>query len=257
MKSANYRLVFVFFLLGFLLLIFDRWRVLQPVRYVFQLITSPIEYELYSIKLGLSDSASSLVFWKSGEARIKNLEQKNWELTAQLVGLRDLQKENKTLRDQLGLSRQVSANLAIARVLGSGHGLEIGLGEKDGVEIGMTVVYAGSLVGRVEKVLPISAVVELPTDAGSTIPVDLGPTHAVAIGQFGSGIILEKVAQTDQVNIGDLVETSGEGGSYISGLMVGKVSKISGNRTDLFRQVQVEPAILYGQLDNVFVVMDK
>lgn len=256
MLRVNYR---VFFVLIFASLTFfwaDRKGFLYWPRYGVQSVVNPIQYGLYAFKIGLVDSVSFLTFWKSGEERIKHLEQKNWELTSKLVSLDTLTKENRALREQLGTNQVTKKNLILARVLGKGQGMEIDVGASQSVKVGMTVVYAGNLVGRVEKVLPHSAFVILPTDGNSKIPVAIGDVRAVAVGSFGSQILLDKVGQTDRIQKDDLVRTSGEGNSYLPDLIVGRVTKISGKETDLFRQAEVTPLLDYGKIDTVFVISE-
>jgi rod shape-determining protein MreC len=97
----------------------------------------------------------------------------------------------------------------------------------------------------------------LPTDGNSKIPVAIGSVHAVAVGSFGSQILLQKVGQTDLIQKDDLVVTSGEGDSYFPGLVVGRISKITGRETDLFRQAEVVPLLDLNRLTTVFVITDK
>lgn len=254
MMRVNYRVFFVLIFASLTLFWTDRKEVLYWPRYGVQVVVNPIQYGLYAVRIGFFDAISFLTFWRSGEERIKNLEQKNWELTSKLVSLETLTKENQALREQLGTNPISERKLFLARVLGKGQGMEVDIGSRQGVKVGMTVVYAGNLVGRVEKVLPHAAFVTLPTDGNSKIPVAIGQVRAVAVGSFGSQILLDKVGQTDLIQKDDLVRTSGEGDSFLPDLIVGRVSKISGKETDLFRQAEVTPLLDYGKIETVFVV---
>ncbi len=256
MTRVNYRAFFVLIFASLALFLIDRNGLFYWPKYAVQIVVNPIEYGLYSIKVGASDSVSFLSFWRSGEERIKNLEQKNWELTSKLVLMKEIQEENNFLRAQLGAKPMGVAKMLPARVLGQGQGLEINVGEQDGAKPGMSVTLAGNLIGRVERVLPRSAFVVLPRDGQSKIPVAIGTVRAVAMGAYGSEIILDKVGQTDQLQKDDLVVTSGEGESYVAGLVVGRISNITGKETDLFRRAEVVPLINYDKLRTVFLVIN-
>ena len=94
-------------------------------RFVATTVSAPIEHFLYSTKqLGL-ESVSFLTFWRSGEARIKNLEQRNWQLVAATARLSDLEKENQALREQLGVQIRKGQDSLVASVLGGTNGLLI------------------------------------------------------------------------------------------------------------------------------------
>ncbi len=130
----------------------DSRHVLDPGRSAFQVVTAPVSFSFYRAKVGMEDFFSFATFWKSGEARIKNLEQRNLELVAFENRAKDLERENSELRKQLGVTSLVEARLFPATVLGIGQYLEIGVGEKDGVKTGLSVVYLDNLVGKVVRV---------------------------------------------------------------------------------------------------------
>lgn len=256
MQRSSYRTFFALVFASLLLLLGDRSNFLFWPRLGVQTVINPIEQGLYSSKLMIFDSFSFLSFWRSGEARIRNLEQKNWELTSKLVLMKAVQEENVSLRRQLGAPAPVGKRYVPAPVLGITQTMEVGLGASDGIRLGMTVTFAGNLIGQVGRVLPHSAFVTLPTDGSSKIPVAIGDVHAVAVGSFGSQVSLQKVGQTEKIAKGDLVVTSGEGDSYVPGLVVGTISGITGKETDLFRQADVAPLVDFGSLKTVFVITD-
>jgi rod shape-determining protein MreC len=258
MPKVNYRIFFALIFASLALFLGDRNNFFYWPRYGIQTVINPVEYGLYSSKIWALESISFLGFWRSGEQRIKNLEQKNWELTSKLVLMKSVMTENEALRTQLGATQVVAKRKMLsAPVLGISQTMEIGVGQNDGVRVGMTVTFAGNLVGRVERITPHSAFVTTPADGNSKIPVAIGSVHAVAVGSYGSQILLQKVGQTDQVKKDDLVVTSGEGDSYSPGLILGKISKITGRETDLFRQAEVLPLLDLEHLTTVFVITDQ
>lgn len=254
MQRTGYRLLLALVFASLLLFFADRQNAFYWPRFGVQIVVNPVERGLYSAKVFLFDSVSFLTFWRSGEERIKNLEQRNWELTSKQVVLESLLRENEAMRKQLGTSVPQGKKLLPAPVLGMNQVMEIGVGSNERVRKGMSVTLAGNLVGRVDRVLPHSAMIMMPTDGYSRIPVAIGSVRAVAVGSFGSKITLEKVGQTDQIQVEDLVVTSGEGDSYYPGLVVGRIAKITGKETDLFRQAEVVPLLDFAKLGTVFVV---
>ncbi len=251
------RVIIGLLLVSILLFGIDRTTSLfSPVRGVVQIITIPIQYGLYSAEQTVVDTFSFLTFWKSGEMRIKNLEQRNLELMSYKTEAEALERENAQLRQQLGVTSKQAVKTLPAQVLGVGQRMEIGVGSNDGVKVGMTVVYLGNLVGRIVAVTPRESFVMLVTDADSNIPAKDGAVRGIVVGQFGTGVVLTQIAQTDQVNMDDVVLTSGEGQTYMQNLIIGSVTKVQGASTDLFRQAILEPQIDYQRLTTVFVVLE-
>ncbi|MBI4099483.1 rod shape-determining protein MreC [Candidatus Microgenomates bacterium] len=238
------------------LVILDSRGVLLPAKSAVALVTAPIEYSLYQAKLGVFDWLSFFKFWRSGEARIKNLEQRNLELLTFEKQAKVLEEENSQLRGQLGVRSLAAKKLLPATVLGVGQTMELAVGSRDDVRVGMTVVSLDNLVGRVTQVTATTSFVQLPTDSGAKIPVKVGRVSGLAMGQFDASVVLDRVAQNEGINTGDIVLTSGEGSSYVPNLIVGKVGKSESAKTDIFSRFQIELPVDYGRLSTVFVILD-
>ncbi len=252
--TENSRLFFVLMGMGVLLITLDIGGLLTPVRGLTGIATNPIKGGVHGGVVRVGDELSFLGFWRSGETRVRYLEQRNLELLATAKRVEALEAENKDLRAQLGAAPRRSERLVPAMVMGVGSGMEIGVGSQDGIKEGMTVVYLGHLVGRTTKVFPRSSIVELPISPGSKIPVRVGEASGLVTGQFSASMVLDRVAQNEKVNVGDTVLSSGEG-EILPGLVVGKVSKITSSQTDIFIQATVESEVNYGELLMVFVVV--
>ena len=230
--------------------------VFVPVKGAAEAVAMPVQFGLYRFGQGASDAFSFLTFWRSGEARIKQLEQRVLELEGEKRRADGLEKENGQLRVQLGVAALGAKVMLPATVLGVGRRMEIAVGSSDGVREGMSVVYLDGLIGRVGTVWPRESFVVLPGDPDSKVPAKTGATRGLAVGRFGTGVVLTQVAQTDRIGLGDTVVTSGEGGTYVPGLTIGRVAKITGASTDLFREAILEPFIDYQGLTTVFVILD-
>jgi rod shape-determining protein MreC len=65
---------------------------------------------------------------------------------------------------------------------------------------------------------------------------------------------MEFVTQDAAVNEGDTVVTSGLGGSYPRGLVIGRVTGIAGSRQEVFRKVTVEPLASLARVETVLIM---
>lgn len=132
----------------------------------------------------------------------------------------------------------------------------INRGSDQGLRRGMPVVTQQGLVGRIAAVTSSAARVQLITDATSTVNVRLDPSGAQAVlnGQITGDVSLEMIPQDTTIEVGDLVLTSGLGGSYPPNLLVGQVSSVRSQAQDLFQRASVQTAVDFSQLEIVLVI---
>lgn len=197
------------------------------------------------------------------------LQQENKELKNQIA---DLQTEIISLKQQVVETKILSSLVDFARtnpensylaatVIGRDASpfmqyLIIDRGSDLGLRRGMPVVTSQGLVGRIAAVLPNAARVQLITDAGSALNVKIEPSQAAAVlaGDVTGNISLDMISKTAQVNIGDLVMTSGLGGNYPSDLVIGQVTSLRSRENEIFQRASVQPSVNFANLDIVLVI---
>ena len=129
-------------------------------------------------------------------------------------------------------------------------------GSDDGIRHGMPVVTEQGLVGRVDAVTSAAARVQLLTDAGSAVNVRLqtAQTEAMLTGSLTGDVSLEMVSQQTDLNVGELVLTSGLGGNYPADIIVGQVLSVRRRANELFQQASIQPAVDFSRLRAVLVI---
>lgn len=134
----------------------------------------------------------------------------------------------------------------------------IDVGSDDGILAGMPVVGPEGLVGRVDAVTANAARVQLITDPASNISVRIQPSDSTAVlrGSITSGLNLDLIPIDANVNAGDLVLTSGLGGSYPPNILIGQVASVRSTATSLFQQAALQSAVDLSRLDIVLVVVN-
>ncbi len=132
----------------------------------------------------------------------------------------------------------------------------INRGSNDGIRRGMPVVSDKGLVGRVDAVIADAARVQLITDANSAVSVRLqqAATDAMLRGSPNGELTADMISQDAEINVGDVIFTSGLGGNYPPDLLVGQV--IGKRRLDyeLFQQAAVQPVVDFANLKIVLVI---
>jgi rod shape-determining protein MreC len=132
----------------------------------------------------------------------------------------------------------------------------INVGSNEGVLPGMPVVTDKGLVGRVDAVIAEAARVQLVTDAASAVDVRLqaSNTEAMLEGSVTGELSLNMISQDAVIQAGDVVLTSGLGGTYPPNLLVGQVVSIRKLQSELFQQAAIQPNVDFTRLQFVLVI---
>ncbi|KKP97514.1 MAG: Cell shape-determining protein MreC [Candidatus Moranbacteria bacterium GW2011_GWD2_36_12] len=262
-RTKLFKVVSVAFFLV-VLIFFIPFETFDSLRGAVNFVFSPLQRVSYSIAMTISGAGDFF----SSIGQLKNENKKllvnNMELIAENSMLRDAERENIILRSQLELLPRDQWNLIGARVIGQdsqgmGNWIEIDRGSEDGVSEGMSVIVSkGILIGRIQHVEPKTSQIVLLTNSQSTINsmVAGNGTKGILKGEYGLGIILDMILQTDSVSIGDNIVTSGIGGEVPRGLFVGTVQEVHETDDRLFQQAIVVSPIQISKLQVVFVLKE-
>jgi rod shape-determining protein MreC len=228
---------------------------------------------LEPIQFGVSDTFSELSHVADTLQRVRGLadensalKDRNDELESDLVRMRELEVENRELRNLLSMREQTGPGALIpAAVIARDdtpyvQAITIDRGGNDGVKDDAIVITHKGLVGRVERVNPTSSKVRLINDLNSSVGVRLqteSRTTGVLRGQSqGNLMVIAYIPQSDQVEEGDVVITSGLGAVFPEGLVVGKVARVERKDADPFQAAVVEPAVEMDKLERLYVLAD-
>lgn len=192
------------------------------------------------------------------QARIDELERENEEL-------REIQGEYQLLLDLFNRARQApDYRRQTASVIGQDtnqavRSIIIDRGSSDGVRVGMPVESARGLVGQVFRTTANSSQVILITDSSSSVPSRLGSSRATGIlrgGGVGGSMAIDWIDLKYQVEVGEVVLTSGLGGRFPQDLVIGRVIEVDRREAELFQRAVVQPAVDFDALEVVFVITD-
>jgi rod shape-determining protein MreC len=218
----------------------------------------------------LQSGAASASAWFGGIGGFlagAGLRRENEELRREIERLRrEVQESRERVAAALRLERLLDFRgksafaLTAAGVIGrDASGLYrtvlIDRGSVDGLEHQQAVLSPDGVVGRVIKVFPRSALVLLVTDRSSGIDAIVQRTRdqGVVQGGGGGGCVLKYLDRSAEVEVGDYVVTSGIGGRFPKGVLIGQVSGIN-QGGDLFQSVDIRPSAGLNRLEEVLVV---
>ncbi|MEL7626009.1 MAG: rod shape-determining protein MreC [Anaerolineaceae bacterium] len=129
-------------------------------------------------------------------------------------------------------------------------------GSNDGLRHGMPVVTQQGLVGRIDALISNAARIQLITDANSTVNVKLqtAGVEGLVRGSVTGEITLDMVPVDTEVQIGDVLMTSGLGGTYPPNIFVGQILTMQSKQNVLFQTGSIQPVVDFTNLSAVLVI---
>jgi len=129
-------------------------------------------------------------------------------------------------------------------------------GSNDGIRFGMPVVTQQGLVGRIDAVISDAARIQLITDAGSVVNVRLknANVEGQVRGSITGEVSLDMVPIDSKVDIGEVILTSGLGGTYPPNIFVGQVLSLQSRQNALFQTGSVQAIVDFSTLGAVLVI---
>lgn len=201
------------------------------------------------------------IFLVGLEEENRQLKKKNILLTEQLIQYQEGYLEGIRLQKLLKLKETLNYLTVTAMVIGrnklSGfQTILINKGTAHNLRIGLPVAADQGVIGRIIEASWHVSKILLLTDESSKIDVLVQRTRAPGILQ-GSGFIshLKYVPKTDDVRVGDAVISSGVGGVFPKGLLLGFVTSVDKKDTTLFQKVEVTPSVDVARLEEVLVFL--
>lgn len=212
-------------------------------------------------------------------ADLATLQEENKRLTAlvnesasQRVRVRELENENTLLRQQLRYKQSnpdfdlvgaavLEREIDLARVIGRDPSnlaryIIVDQGSAEGIKAGMPVVTPEGLVGRVTATGTHWAKVLLIIDPSSSVNAVVQSTRATGVvqGDVNGRLVIKYVPQGEAIKTGDLILTSGMGGSFPKRLVIGQVTQVHKRDIELFQEATIQPVVDFTRLEFVLIL---
>jgi rod shape-determining protein MreC len=188
------------------------------------------------------------------KGRIAQLQEENHQMEEMVMA-------NDRLRKLLQFREKVPTSTIAAQVIGQDptswfKSVTINKGEADGVQKGMAVISPEGVIGQILKTSPHYATVLLMTDYNSAIDAIVQRTRAKAIveGKEENRCQLKYLLRTEEVVVGDIVITSGLGGIFPKGLMVGEIRSVDKKGHGVFQYADLVPSVDFAKLEEVLIL---
>jgi rod shape-determining protein MreC len=250
-------------LLSITLLVIDQSSVrLSNVRAALSILVYPI---LYAVNLptafihGLSESAFSIMALRAENRRLK---EQQFVSDIKLLKFAALEKENIRLRSLLESSYNIGEQVMVAEILSVrqapfDHVVLVNKGSRFGMHTKQPVLDTQGVIGQVIRTLPFSAEIMLITDPNHAIPVQINRnglrTIAVGSGQLNR-LILPFLPNNADIKKGDLLITSGLGGTFPQGYPVAVVDDFQVQPHKPFAYISATPKAALDKIREVLIV---
>lgn len=240
----------VFALISVALLVVDaRYQTLSSVRQVAATVLYPLQMAALMPREALGNMAGYFSSISSLQKEVNELK------TQQLAQSRLLQQaqlqmaENAQLRRLMDAKQHLPVQAQMTEILydardPSTRRIVIDRGSRHDVVPGLPVIDHAGVVGQVTRVFPFTSEVTLLTDRDQAIPVQVlrSGLRSIAYGRGQSGLLdLRFVVANADIQVGDVLVTSGLDGMYPAGLAVAKVVQVESVAGGTFGRVVGQP----------------
>lgn len=182
-------------------------------------------------------------------AENESLKRERLNAEFRLQRLAALEMENARLRELLDSTARVGSRALIAEILAVDldpyrQRFDLNRGLVDGVYVGQALLDAQGVVGQVVRVGPLTSEAVLITDADHAVPVSVNRNglRTIAVGTGDSGRLrLPYLTNNADIEVGDLLVSSGLGGVFPAGYPVGRVVEVRLRPDQAFAEVLAAP----------------
>lgn len=241
----------------------------DPLSGALELLATPFRAASSAVAGWTQEQYDKSFRYEQAQAEIDALRRRVAELERDAIAGQEAQRENERMRDLLGLAEQRPElqyrDAAVVRRASSNwtSDLTIDRGTSGGVEVNDCVIdQYGHLIGVVTEANPNSSLVTTILDPTLELGGRVARTDEDAIleGDFSlmqEGLLrLSFVAEDAKLVTGDQVTTSGLGGVYPPGLVVGTIRTLYVEEDGVSRYAQVEPAADIAGTQYLYVIVD-
>lgn len=256
----NLKIFLILIALSILILTLDLAHFLNWPKAVMSYLTNPISFGLYQTGQKFQRQFYFVFQARFAAQENKALKEQIGKLLSENSQLRKKLAESQSLISQNQHLDPQTYSLVAAHPIGIGRYLKIDQGLNSNLKLNQTVVVNDNYVGKIIQLDPRAANVQLLADPNSKVAAFSqgleGKAKGILIGQFGSDVLFDKVLHEEKINEGDLVYTEGTEGFIPRGLILGEVTQITEQPTQIFKQAKVVPNFDIRDIELVYVIVE-
>ncbi len=228
---------------------------------VISLVTSPVQYGIASTIKKIKTIWASYIY-------LINVNMENTLLKNDIEKLREENNQlkealllNNRLKEMVAFKQEAAQTVGAASVIGivsSGwiKTITINKGVSDGIRRDMVIATPLGIVGRIIDAQPATSNALLLTDPRCAIDVIVQRTRikGIAEGNGADRLVLKYVRHEDDIQVGDILISSGLGGIFPKGMAVGEVVHVEKGEDNFFMDVELKPSADLKRLEDVLII---
>lgn len=225
-----------------------------------------VQSPVTTVTSSVSGYFGSIANLRTASSENDALKQRVQELEVELKAKEDLATENQRLNALLNLQEKAKYKVLNARIIGRDPSVWfdasiVNRGSLDGVKLNMPVVTNGGLLGRVTAVGPLTSQVDLVTRDKSGVGAVVGEIAGsnalgVVMGTSKSELIeMRYVPGSAEVQVGQIVYTTGQDGIYPAGLKVGEIVQVESGSATTPHRILIRPSAGIGSMQEVGILL--
>jgi rod shape-determining protein MreC len=232
------------------------------VRYLLNSLVAPIQYAADLPRTMFNDFYSLFSTRDQLLSSNQNLKREVMTLKSDLTLLDQYREENQRLRKLLGSEFVRDEKKVVTEVMAVDtspyrHQVVIDKGRTDGVYEGQPVINEKGIVGQVTFVAAHNSRVLLLIDPNNAIPVQniRNDIRVIASGNGQSDEIqLEHIPTSTDIDVGDMLVTSGLGGVYPEGYPVAYITDVDKDTRREFASIKAKPVVDFDRLRYLLLI---
>jgi rod shape-determining protein MreC len=239
---------------------------MNPVVSALSRVGAPLEYMASAVARFVSSGVSQYVYLVDVKQDNNRLAYENARLTARVRELEQAQADNRRLRRLLGLRDTIAHEMVSAVVVGKDtteffRVAHVTLDSPHAsIHPDMPVISLDGAVGTVQRVAGEKIDVQLTVDSGFGVDVVVERTGARGFVR-GEGdrsrylVRVEWAERRDEVDVGDVLVTSGVGCRFPKGIPVARVKSVEKKNFGVYQSLVAEPTVDFSRLEEVLIIL--
>ena len=231
-------------------------------------VTLPAQKGFSAVYLAIHDTVYDFFHAPSIAEENDRLREENAELKRKMYEFDTIKSENRRMKDFYGIVEEnPSYRMTTADVVGRDasdkfYSFTVDKGKKHGVKMYSPCVTKEGLVGLVTTVGPDYAKVSTILDSTCEVGVEVLESHDIGVTEGTAPLALEGnlklcyLPRDSKARVGDTVFTTGIGGIFPKGLILGRIKEITPDSQGLTLNAVIEPPIDIRKVTDVMIITD-
>ena len=234
----------------------------KGVKNFFYSISSPIQKTLWNTGSNVSDFFEAFGEIKNLKIENKKLKLEIQDLLAKNAVLKEIEIENKVLREALAIGLEKDFKLVLAQVVSkdvSQDFILINKGSQDNISKDLPVITPQKVfLGKIYEVYPNFSKVQLSTHKESSFNVKIAGKEIFGVvkGKGNSKLFLDFVPHEKEIKKGDKIITTSLGGIFPKDLLIGEIQEVIKLDIKPFQTAEVKPFFNIKETQELFIIME-